>query len=78
MVPSVFTKNQDLEIVSESKKNPAPARPCFKKSLASVAIHLKMLNPAPDFKTNSAIACWMNSPTITVGQGIALRFVDDR
>lgn len=76
IVPRVLTKNQCLAMVSGSKKKPAPARPCAKKSEARVAIQLKMLKPAPDLRTKSAIACWMKRPTMTVGQGMAFLLLD--
>ena len=37
-----LTKNQCLSMVSSSKKNLAPAWPQFKRSLAAMAIHLKI------------------------------------
>lgn len=54
---TVLTKNHPLEIVSASKKNVAPAFDWFRKSLARVAIQVKIEKPAEVFSTNSAIAC---------------------
>jgi hypothetical protein len=54
---AVLTMNHFLEIVSASTKKTAPTRASLKKSDASMAIHLKMANPALDFKTKSAMAC---------------------
>lgn len=45
---------------------------------ASICVTLKIEKPAPVFSTKSAIACWRKRPTITVGHGIALRFVEER
>ena len=64
---TVLTKNQCLLMVSASKKKTAPASAWFKKSLARVAIHLNIENPAPVFKTNNATTCCKKSPTMTVG-----------
>ena len=52
-----LTKNQCLLMVSLSKKNSAPARAQLKRSLAAIAIHLKIEYPAPVFKTNKAMTC---------------------
>ena len=64
---TVLTKNQCFLMVSVSKKKVAPASAWFKKSLARVAIHLNIENPAPVFKTNNATTCCKKSPTMTVG-----------
>lgn len=64
---TVLTKNQCFATVSASKKNVAPAADWSRKSEARVAIQLKIEKPALDFRTNKAMACWMNNPTITVG-----------
>lgn len=66
-VLTVFTKNQCLVMTSASKKNAAPSRAWARKSEARIAIHLKIAKPAPDFKTNMAIACCVKRPTMTVG-----------
>ena len=52
--------------VSWSKKNAAPARAWERKSDARYAIHLKIEKPAPDLRTNMAIACCRMRPTMTV------------
>jgi hypothetical protein len=54
---AVLTMNHFLDIVSASTKKTAPTRASLRKSDASMAIHLKMANPALDFKTKSAMAC---------------------
>lgn len=59
------TKNHWVE--ASSKKKTAPAWAWPKKSAASLAIQLKIENPAPVFKTNNAITCCKNKPTMMVG-----------
>ena len=63
----MLTKNQCSLTTSVLKKNAAPWRAWARKSEARNAIHLKIEKPAPDLRTNMAIACCRKSPTKTVG-----------
>lgn len=60
------------------KKKDVPAADWLRKSEAKVPIQLKILYPAPDLRTNNAMACCATSPTMTVGQGISARLDEVR